>query len=122
MGLDVTHGCWQGSYSAFNRFRDALWRVTYPENPGGWQNMPSGAFKAFPSDEPMDYLFYHSDCEGDLEVWMLQPLADRLEAIATALPADGTGHLARLGIRGTALQFAKGCREAAAAGESVELY
>lgn len=124
MGLDVTYGCFNGAYSSFDRFRDALWRAAYPANPDGWANMEGGTFKAFseenPSHEPLDYLFYHSDCDGYLDTWKLMPLAERLEEVAPLLDVGGSGHLARLGVRGTALQFAEGLRDAHADGEKVE--
>lgn len=68
--------------------------------------------------DPIHVLLNHSDCEDDIAVENLIPLAERLEEIAPQLgntPAWHRGETAQA----KALQFAKGLREAAAAGEPV---
>ena len=127
MGLDVTHDCWHGAYSAFNRFRADLWDLAHPNRKGQWETVVStGEVAEFsrykPAAEPLDYLLYHEDCEGDLKRYMLIPLAERLEAVAPFLPDEGGGHLRNGGSRARALQFAKGLREAHAAKQIVEFW
>jgi len=125
VGLDVTHDCWHGAYSAFNRFREEVWDLAYPNHKGKWSDdaFMEREWREFtrykPATEPLDYLLFHSDCEDDLKRYMLIPLAERLEAIAPFLSTEGVGHMAH-GAQAKALQFAKGLREAHAAKETVE--
>ena len=126
MGLDVTHDCWHGSYSAFHRFRAELWDLAHPNRKGEWDKVTEGEeFLEFsrhkPAAEPLDYLLYHSDCDGDLKRYMLVPLAERLDTVAPFLSTEGAGHLAR-GARERALRFAAGCRAAHAAKETVKFW
>lgn len=133
MGLDTTHGCWHGAYSAFSRFRNLLWEAaggtliqdqyyTHPAEidfdaledrnfQGEWGRYP---------EDPLIVLMAHSDCDGHLEVDILEPLAHRLEELAPKLPTEGAGHL--YDPRGQTLQFAAGLREAASKGERVEFH
>ena len=113
MGLDTTHGCWHRSYSAFDAFRLAVAKACGIDlnrmegfcNDGvPWASMPP---------DPIFALLDHSDCEGEIAVRDLIPLADRLDAIAVALPG-GWGE--------AAAKFAAGCRSAAAGNEPVEFH
>lgn len=139
MGLDVSHGAWGGSYGAFNRFRDALWNAAglefAPVNGGppfGTRLEPHilalhvfqeknylGVWDEYPAD-PLWVLIVHSDCDGYIYPDIAVPLANRLEELATKMPTDGAGHLPDP--RKATLRFAKGLREAAAAGEALEFY
>ncbi len=142
MGLDTTHDCWHGAYSAFMRFRENLASAIGLELRQMEWFTDNG--RPFPAKEiePLVILLMHSDCDGDIEVEDLLPLAARLEEVATLIesgapPDDATGlsitrtsdgivverhggHLTRNGgTVGAARTFAEGCRLAASLGEKV---
>lgn len=113
MGLDTTHDCWHGSYSAFNRFRRELAKsigINLDAMYGYGGDTP------FPNkeDEPLVILLDHSDCDGEIVPVDCLPLANRLEEIASRLPDYG--------LRAAALQFASGLRRAYANNEPVEFW
>ena len=128
MGLDITHDCWHGAYSAFNRFRHGIARAIgldldsmqgYSESTGR-----AGIAWSLLKPDPIHILLNHSDCEGEIAVPNLLPLAARLEELIPALAAidgvePGVGHLSS-GLASAAKRFADGLRRAAAAGEAVE--
>lgn len=128
MGLDTTHDAWHGAYSAFMRFRAELVREAWGRDirslPGYHDSIlsPDVATVDYTEAERSDALYPlidHSDCEGELSVEVLLPLAARLEELAPRFRGiDGGGHLG--GVEAKALQFAAGCRAAAAAGEPLE--
>ena len=143
MGLDTTHECWHGSYSAFNRWRDTLAEVsgyTFHRNEHGqlmvdldWGNAEAtigenlmGKWPRMPmrpdgTKDPLIVLLAHSDCEGEIQTRFCGPLADRLEELLPKLEGiDRGGHV---GLMTEKTQtFIDGLRRAAAAGESVEFH
>lgn len=137
MGLDTTHDCWHGAYSAFYRWRNkiaevagyAVWPVKYDyavndtvmidwghiasENPG----YLDGHWNETPSDI-LIVLIAHHDCEGEIVAEHCGPLADRLEGLLPLLPdGDGGGHIGDW--REKTQRFIDGLRKAADAGEPV---
>lgn len=66
-------------------------------------------------------LLMHSDCEGDIAVEHLVPLAEELERLASFMGDVPDGHI-RTGMRAQTLQFAAGCRRAAEAGEDLRFW
>lgn len=138
MGLDTSHDCWHGAYSAFTRWRHelakaagyAVCKVKYDDgmtqdmimldwgrigrdNPGH----PLGEWNTT-VDDPLLYLFMHQDCEGVIHPAQAAPLADRLEELLPLLEGDGGGHI---GIyRDKTQKFIDGLRKAVAAGEDVD--
>ena len=140
MGLNCTHGAFDGAYSAFNRLRQAVCRAAggrYPffseedvkflkeelgeENPtdASWY-MPEG-FTA--ESSPGLYAFLcHSDCDGELSPEECVRVADALEKILPNLEDGPThGHLERVGsYRANVQKFIDGCRLAASAGETLK--
>jgi hypothetical protein len=143
MGLDTSHGCWHGAYSAFNRWRDKLADAagyTFSEDKLGrrlvqidWGSIEAaigadlfGRWASVPvrhdgTPDALIVLIAHSDCEGEIQVDMLTPLADRLEELIPLLVDDAGagGHIGGSYADATR-QFVDGLREAAAAGEPVE--
>lgn len=140
MGLDTSHDCWHGPYSAFTRWRLAVaeaagytvWPVTYEngmamntvmidwghimaENPdalnGEWRTVPA---------DPLLYLIVHQDCEGVIHPQHAAPLADRLESLLDRIPETGRGEWERL--RDKTVLFIAGLRDAATKGEDVEFH
>jgi hypothetical protein len=141
MGLDTTHNCWHGAYSAFGRWRQmmaevagyAVWDVMVGR-PGSAYPKPAvmidwghvteanlmGEWEATPAD-PLLVLIAHADDDGRIYPEQARPLADRLEALLPLLPATpGLGHVGDW--RVTTQRFIDGLRAAAAAGEPVEFH
>lgn len=126
MGLDTTHGCWEGAYSAFGRWRSKLAEVAgFPplyEMPGyksyGAENHNVHSWEPY-KDDPLTVLLTHSDCDGSIAAAQCGPLADRLEQLLPLLPSEpDNGHI---GIwKDKTQQFIDGLRLAASRGEDVE--
>lgn len=141
MGLDTTHECWHGAYSAFSRWRNAVAVAAgYMVAPVKWPGMGyetdsilidwghieeknySGEWDAMPAD-PLIILIAHSDCDGEIKPEHCTPLADRLEELVPLLSDEGGGHIAaRGGFKGATEKFIAGLRAAAEAGEPVEFH
>lgn len=146
MGLDTTHDCWHGAYSAFSRWREMLATVAgyevaivkYPDSVpsemslamidwaqvgpkqlnGDWDQIPC---RLDGTPDPLLILITHYDCEGHIRVEHLEPLADRLEELLPELEGkDGFGHIGLYTEKTQA--FIDGLRRAAAAGERVEFH
>ncbi len=116
MGLDTTHDCWHGSYSAFLRWRDKLAEVagyTFHKDELGrfvpdidWGNIQNiigydlnGKWSTIPvrpdgTPDPLIILLAHSDCEGELQNEYLGAIANRLKELLPKLEGleDG-GHI-----------------------------
>lgn len=112
MGLNVSHDCWDGSYSRFDRFRNAiavaagLGKLSTFVGFGGQRRFPDAA------SEPLVVLLDHSDDDGEIAASDCAPLAARLDEIAPLLDEDDFAQRAHA--------FAAGLRGAAAANEPVE--
>lgn len=130
MGLRVSHDCWRASYSSFMQWRCVLAKAigialpvmegfvdptdhTVPLRIRDYLPMRWDALKP----DPLHVLLNHSDCDGELAVADLLPIAERLEQVGPNLP-DDTGAFPDWN-RKAAARFAKGLRAAAAAGEPV---
>ncbi len=120
MGLDTTHECWHGAYSAFGRWRTKLCEVA------GYGNIEEregfGGTTPWPEDDPLVTLLYHSDCDGDIPWEQCAPIADRLTSLLPALKVagDGGGHVGYYS--DTTQRFIDGLRLAAARKENVEFH
>ena len=134
MGLDVSHGCWSASYSAFTRFRNELWLAAgYKLREEGYHNTPDidwsvitdenihGRWATMP-DDPLYILVIHSDCDGIIPVEYCEPLAARLRQLIPSLPSEGKGHLGNGGSAAAARRFIVGLQLAAALNEDVGFY
>jgi len=108
MGLDTTHDCWNGPYSAFSRFRNYLAQAAgYKIIPAGTR-LTTGDVYQFNTvdidwtryedenyfgewgpdkvpDDKLLLLIVHSDCEGVIRHRHAGPLADRLEELEPAI-------------------------------------
>ena len=126
MGLDTTHDCWHGPYSAFHR-----WRVAVAKAVGiDLENMRGFAIFGETNDDiPWEslapdivhVLLNHSDCEGEIAAEDCGPLADRLEELLPLL--DDTPHHSRFRTdRERARQFIAGLRLAVKNNEPVEFH
>jgi hypothetical protein len=142
MGLDTTHGCRHGAYSAFTRWRNtiaelagyqlmpptpdeiaagAIPSMRYPmiEWSGIAQENFAGEWTHTPPD-PLIVLIAHSDCDGVIHPDQAGPLADRLEQLMPKLRemGDATGHIRNWADKTQA--FIDGLRLAVELGEDVE--
>lgn len=129
MGLDTSHDAWHGAYSAFHRFRCAVARCIgidlermegFESDIFGPRHGPAIPWSALPP-HPLHKFLNHSDCDGEIAVEDLVPIADALEAILPPLEAADVvdapgGHLSR-GYAHAARRFAAGCRLAASRNE-----
>ena len=133
MGLGITHDSWQGAYSSFGVFREALAREAGIGDPfkigrfrftngnlwGDWEETP---------EDPLWVLLVHYDCEGIIRARDAGPLADRLEKIMENMKSDhpdpeNSGiHWVEARLRATTQQFINGLRAASAAEEDLEFY
>lgn len=146
MGLDTTHDCWHGAYSAFMRWRQELAHAAglppldlmegfYTK--GDYRDPIYFAKKGLKADDafadlerclpikweclkpsPLYVLLHHSDCEGELEWKDCGPIANALEDLLPKLPnGDGGGHIGNW--RDKTQTFIDGLRKANAAKENV---
>jgi hypothetical protein len=113
MGLDTSHDCWHGSYGRFGAFRVAVCQAAGLGDLSEYRGFRIGN-KEWPpmQDEPLVVLLNHSDCDGEISWQDCEPLARRLDEIAD------DPRMAEW--RDEAIQFARGCREAARLHEHVE--
>jgi len=102
MGLDTTHDCWHGGYSAFCRWRNkvaqvagyAVWPVKFEDGILSdtvmieWgqirENNLLGHWSSLPPD-PLIILIAHSDYNGIIRSDHCEPLALRLEELLPQL-------------------------------------
>lgn len=149
MGLDVSHDCWHGAYSAFGRWRKELAHAAelpplelmegfYSEdNPGAVLFMAIKYSTPLITEglialhnqlpikweclkpDPLYVLLNHSDCDGEISPEDAGPLADRLEGLLDKLPKCPDE--GHIGDwREKTQKFIDGLRLAASLGETVE--
>jgi hypothetical protein len=141
MGLDTSHDCWHGAYSAFMRWRRELARVaglppldlmeafyvagdymdpikTEDAYQGIRQQLPI-RWQALRPDV-LHALLYHSDCDGELAAELCGPLADRLSELLPLLAGDFGGHVGAIAVK--TQQFIDGLRLAASLNEPVRFH
>lgn len=150
MGLNLSHGCWDGAYSAFNRWRtmiaqvagmpplcvmDGFWYaggqpfdlVKHIEP--GWvrEGLETDIFQHLPikweslKPDPLHELLYHSDCDGVLPSASCAAIADRLSELLPKLPGgEAPGHIGNW--RDKTSTFIEGLRLAASLGEDVDFH
>lgn len=135
MGLDTSHDCWHGPYSAFSRFRNQLARaagyVVEPEQHGDfthdtakidWEGIEQrnpgcyqGEWHAGEGDA-LVYLIAHSDCDGVIHPAQATVLADRIEELIPKLDSGDPFVLKQAEL------FVKGLRLAVERGEDVDFH
>ncbi len=122
MGLNCSHGAFDGAYSAFNRLRQTVAKAM-----GG--SFPPHTDPQFDNDRwywgdgyrteshpGLAIFMRHSDCDGEISPTDCSTVADDLEKLLPLLPGDNTGggHIQSTGGYQKVLEkFIKGCREAA---------
>ena len=100
MGLDVSHDCWRGSYSNFNKWRQALAIAAgLPplELMEGFYRAPVHPDVGMPGlpikweclkPDPIITLLNHSDCDGIIKFEDLAPLRSRLLELTSLMPTE----------------------------------
>lgn len=127
MGLDVSHGAWQGAYSAFHRLRvhiiERLGGSIESEGHRFYWNLPDKYMH--PYFRGLHTFLNHSDCDGEIEAIECFYVARSLLNIAHKLKGAGLaeGHINRNGgYEACAVRFAKGCLEAYLNREPLEFH
>lgn len=109
MGLDTTHDCWHGAYSAFARWRceaasaagymignleyKGIITPTVLVDWGHLQDVLHGDWEQDPED-PLMVLIAHADDDGVIRHRHCKPLADRLTGLLDKIPeGDAGGHI-----------------------------
>jgi len=96
MGLDTSHGCWSGGYSAFMRWREKLAEVAgFPplRSMDGFSDDGKGLSWAPYKSDALSVLLNHSDADGFIPAKECARLADRLEELLPLLQGEGGGHI-----------------------------
>lgn len=118
MGLNTTHGCFDGPYSSFNSFRYDLARqigidlddyIGY-SNPEATKDLKS-------IDHDLMALFKHSDCDGELNPSECVKIANGLDQVLKKLNTEL--EVNSWNFEDTIKAFRDGCRKAAELNENV---
>jgi hypothetical protein len=151
MGLDTSHNCWHGAYSAFHRWRTKLAEIAglpplelmegffFPERSGNpfWMQYQEDKKSGFVDEysvwarlpikwdlyekDPLTILLRHSDCDGEIEWQDCEPIADRLEELLPKLPKGEAW--GHIGNwKDKTSQFIEGLRKAFKAKENVDFH
>jgi len=120
MGLDMSHDCWSGPYSAFHRFRKKICEVAgygdLNEREGFVMDKPG---IPWPTDDPLVIFLSHSDCDGEIAAADCGPIADCIEALLPSLERAGSGGGYIWSYAGLAEQLIAGLRLAASKDQMV---
>lgn len=90
MGLNTTHGAWDGPYSSFMEWRiwiaeqvgiNLLKMEGYSDRDYGNPKRKRGTIKWETIDDDIKYLLNHSDCDGHLTPGQCKKIAIRLKEI-----------------------------------------
>ncbi len=123
MGLNCSHGAFDGAYSAFNRFRQFILKSiggSYP--PHSNTNLDNNRlywetdFGNIEDYEGLCEFLNHSDCDGEISSETCKMIADELESILPrveelAKTETSSGHIERNGgFVAVTKQFIDGCR------------
>lgn len=119
MGLDTSHGCWNGSYGNFSWWRTAIAKCAGIELK---QMVGFGGKKSWDDYEGdvIVELLNHSDCDSGIPAAVCSPLADRLEELLPKVKEtedDDSEYLVE-----KTVTFIRGLRLAASMNENVEFH
>lgn len=89
MGLNTTHGAWDGPYSCFNDFRYAIGkRIGINMDDYIGYNPMTGTKELDDIEHPVRYLLDHSDCDGELSPSECTLIAFGLDQIMNEITLD----------------------------------
>lgn len=120
MGLDTTHGCWNGPYSSFNRFRHDLAnqigiKLEEYAGYGGEKDLESIEHGIMP-------LLNHSDCDGSLSVEESKSIEEGLSLILDNLTLSPEEELNPYNLKFKIERFRNGLIDAIGNNEIVEFH
>ena len=119
MGLDTTHDCWHGAYSAFMRWRRKVCEVAGYGKLADYDGF--GGDQQFIHDDPLAILLSHSDCDGNIWTEDCESIAEALTALLPAMARADNGNQTCSYLSNTT-KFIYGLKEAADAMENVEFH
>ena len=139
MGLDTTHGCWNGGYGAFNKFRYGLGKligINLDDYYGYRNSDKTPPYKDLVTiNNGIGPLLDHSDCDGELTPSECQRIFDGMQQIVDdskndiKLKDDVDDYQYNVyeineekWLSMKIHKFMDGCREAIVANENVEFY
>jgi len=147
MGLDTTHNCWHGAYSAFMEWRikiahlagfpplelmEGFWEGSHLQEVFGMTNFCRGSFERLMErlpikwdnyeENPLTILLRHSDCEGIICYDDAPYIARELEKLLLQMKTipDQNGHIGNWHQKTS--QFIKGLRLASTMKENIEFH
>lgn len=117
MGLDCSHGAFNGPYSRFNRFRQAVGAACNVQFPPHQDKSLDPACFYLPdgfreSNPGLTEFFSHEDCDGDISPENCQLIANEMDSLYSKIACVALGDYSAM-----TRQFIEGCRRAAKAGE-----
>lgn len=105
MGLDTTHGCWNGPYSQFHQWRKAIAKTIAIDldqmsgfepleesRPVRKAGAPDGIEWTTLPPDILHVLLNHQDCEGEIEHKDCLLLAQRLIEVLPSIPSEWVLH------------------------------
>lgn len=110
MGLDTTHGCWNGPYSSFGRFLKALGQqigIDLDEYIGYGDK---GTKDLTTIDHDLRPLFDHSDCDGELTVEESKQIVRGFDDVIENFDVEKEGYYN--GLMDSIIQFKNGLSKA----------
>lgn len=124
MGLNLTHGCWDGAYSAFHRWRSAVAEAAGLPQLEEMDGYSPGTGISWAELKPdiLHVLLNHSDCDGSIAAEFCGPLAERLRELLPELSLlpHSSGYIDDTVER--TVRFIDGLEWAAESGEDVEFH
>src|SRR5690242_7045048 len=109
MGLNTSHGCWDGPYSSFNSWRKD---VCAAANLGDLDSYKGhGGVRDFPT-HPLTPLLDHSDCDGEIKWKDCDGIAKALKEVLPKFKKDAYNH-------DKTTRFIEGCTKAFKAKQNV---
>lgn len=119
MGLDTTHGAWNGAYSAFMRWRKKIAELCGLGDLSQFEGYDGIRPLSDIQDEGIRILLSHSDCDGELTPEECEKIASSLSLLLAA-PInidDMGGHIGNFKFKTET--FIRGCQIAVGRNENI---
>lgn len=118
MGLDISHGAWNGAYSSFMRWRIEIAKAAELPDLEIMEGFTNGDGKPWDSSHPLTPLLNHSDCDGEIEVKDLPGIISGLELLLPQFDKELGGHIGNMAYK--TQTFIEGCKRALELNEPLE--